>query len=60
MTAEEARSLLQAALRRVPRPAAAGTSGPTPTPQTAHWDSRVAGGRSADLTQIATVLYWKE
>jgi tetratricopeptide (TPR) repeat protein len=60
MTAEEARALLQAALRRVPRPAAAGTSASTPTPQAAHWDSRVAGGRSADLTQIATVLYWKE
>ena len=60
MTAEEARALLQAALRRVPRATAAGTLPPNPPPATKTWSSRVAGGRSEDVTHLATVLYWKE
>jgi tetratricopeptide (TPR) repeat protein len=64
MTAEEARELLKAALRRVPRPKAV----EPPTPSTSavrrsspprSWAGRIAGGRSTDLTNIADLLYWK-
>jgi Flp pilus assembly protein TadD len=67
MTAEEARDLLKAALRRVPRPAPSAAAAPA-TPSTAavkrtvppkRWSGRIAGGRSTDRTEIADLLYWK-
>jgi tetratricopeptide (TPR) repeat protein len=59
MTAEEARALLKAAVRRVPH---APASAPSPAPATAKprpWTSRTAGGRSSDRTALADLLYWK-
>jgi tetratricopeptide (TPR) repeat protein len=69
MTEAEARVLLENALRKVPRsqpttakskaPAAAGKS-PGARAATPAWRSRVAGGRSADLSALQQHLYWKE
>lgn len=62
MSAEEARQLLKAALRKVPAPGA-GASGkaepvraPAPTPR--KWTSRIAAGRAGEAT-LASLLYWK-
>jgi Tfp pilus assembly protein PilF len=65
MTAEEARDLLKAALRRVPRPAprVPGAAPATPgkrEPLPKKWLGRTAGGRSAERAEIADVLYWKQ
>ncbi|HXF59589.1 MAG TPA: tetratricopeptide repeat protein, partial [Candidatus Saccharimonadales bacterium] len=57
MTAEEARDLLKAALRRVPRPVST-TPARTPRPPK-KWSGRVAGGRSAEKTDMSELLYWK-
>jgi tetratricopeptide (TPR) repeat protein len=59
MSAEEARALLKAAIRRVPRPAA-GASTAAPRPVKARtWTSRMAGGRSSERAELADLLYWK-
>jgi tetratricopeptide (TPR) repeat protein len=60
MTAEEARALLKAAVKRVPHSA---TAAPSPAPATAKprpWTSRTAGGRSSDRAALADLLYWKK
>lgn len=64
MTAEEARELLKAALRRVPRPATRTSGAPPSAPAKRQslpkkWLGRTAGGRSAERAEIADVLYWK-
>ena len=64
MTEEEARALLQDAMRRVPLPpAGASTERKTPdagkTPVKA-WRSRVAAGRSSQGMALQDHLYWKD
>jgi tetratricopeptide (TPR) repeat protein len=60
MTAEEARELLKAALRRVPHSAPGASASAAKQPPTSKkWSARVAGGRSADRAEIADLLYWK-
>jgi tetratricopeptide (TPR) repeat protein len=63
MTAEEARMLLKAALKKVPRTASATGPGkaetPAPRPTPRRWTSRVAGGRSADEAALQDLLYWR-
>jgi tetratricopeptide (TPR) repeat protein len=59
MSAEEARELLKAAIRRVPRPVS-GASAAAPHPvKPRTWTSRMAGGRSADRAELTDLLYWK-
>ena len=60
MSTEEARELLRAALRKVPRPAPGAASAPRPAPKPRAWTSRVAGGRSGERMELADVLYWKK
>ncbi|HET9235084.1 MAG TPA: tetratricopeptide repeat protein, partial [Candidatus Eisenbacteria bacterium] len=61
MTAEEARELLRASLRRVPRavdrvvPPSAAPASKSPK----RWRARTAGARSSDGTNLADLLYWK-
>ena len=61
MTAEEARELLRASLRRVPRsadrvvPPSAAPASKAPK----RWAARTAGARSSDGANLADLLYWK-
>ncbi len=64
MTAEEARILLKAALKRVPRP---GTGVPRKDSASTNavrrestWTSRIAAGRSAGEAALQDLLYWRE
>jgi len=65
MTDEEARALLQAALRAVPAPTADSTGAAPPDSLSGPgnvsvpWTGRVAGARGADRMDLASVLYWK-
>ena len=59
MTAEEARELLRAAMRRVPRPPAGAAIAPKPDTPRKPWAGRIAGGRSADRADLGDLLYWK-
>jgi tetratricopeptide (TPR) repeat protein len=63
MSAEEARELLKAALRRVPQasanPGAREATPSKPDVTKKRWSGRTAGGRSADRTEMADLLYWK-
>ncbi len=62
MSAEEARQLLKAALRKVPASVARtpGRPGlvPAPAPEPRKWTSRIAAGRAGEAT-LASLLYWK-
>lgn len=64
MTAEEARLLLKAALRKVPRPGSGVAQKQPPSSQPAGTKSprttRVGGGRSAGEATLQELLYWRE
>ena len=60
MSAEEARELLRAALRKVPRPVPGATNAARRAQKPKAWASRIAGSRSGEHMDLADVLYWKQ
>jgi len=62
MSAEEARQLLKAALRKVPAGSVRGQANAMPksSEPARRWTSRIAAGRGADRVELSDLLYWKK